>query len=1068
MKNTLKKITLLFVMCGFIANVSAQEKRTISGKVSDQNNEALIGATVLEQGTSNGTVTDYNGQFQLSVSDGAILSVTYTGHEKVQEKVSAGKDVYNFTLVANSRELDEVVATGYGFQKRSEITGSISSVRANDVKDFSSKSLAESLGGMAAGVMVTKNSGAPGEEADIMIRGLGSVNGMKPLYIVDGVAQGAGFNFNMRDVESIEILKDAGSAAIYGARAAGGVILITTKKGGKGTDCAGNASITANARVGLRNVNTNIKLLNRDEFIRAKGLSNQNGIDGVLAGYGVSDINELPDVDWFKLLYGTGIEQEYNIAVSGGNQKIKFYLSGSYYGEKGTFIDTWAKRFSIRNSLEYSFNKHITIGESLYGSLRTSNPSRPGEFANTIPFFSYPIIDPIDENDNWGKLSDNTNRTNLYGNEMVYHSNYDKGYTLNAQIFANIMFVDGLDWRTTVAGEFYGESYNRFTESYDFGQDKNPNKSMDAGGNTSQNLTFNSTLTYDTKKLLGNHNIKIMVGTEILQYDRYGVDINAIGFPVPTAETVNLSGSAYDKKAWDGRWRNRVASFFGRINYSYAGKYLLTANLRYDGSDKFGPRNKWGLFPSVNVGWRLSEEKFIKDNLDWLDNAKIRASYGILGNDQIPQFLYSAEITNAEVKYTFGDKETYGFELLAHPNENIRWESVHQLDFGVDFAFLKQRLNITYDYYNRQTSGMLYSQQVPLTSGVRGPNGYYATITDQMLGGIMTNAGQMQNTGHEISVTWADKTSFGLKYSIGVNGSFNKNVMKNFAEVEGEGKPYDAILYGWGNQSSNRTADGYPVALFYGYKVNGIFATQEQVDDYNRSAFEKTGGLVSHYQEERTGVGDLIYADINGDGRITDADRTFIGNPWPKAILGLNLAFEFKGIDLSMNFQGAFGFDIFNAVKTYTQSFSGENTTADFFNASFLGENGLTNQPRVGYWQTLSSGRLFWYGDGDCNKNYSQISSYFVEKGDYLKLKNLVIGYTLPQKALKKIKMQQLRIYMSAQNLFTITKYTGIDPEIGETKDPVSGASTSMQRGVDTYNRYLPSRLFSFGIDLTF
>ena len=1074
MKNILKKITLSLMMFVFVAGVTAQEKRTISGTVTDQRtNEALIGATIMVVGTSEGTVADIDGNFELSVADGAVLKVTFVNYEDAQEKVVVGKSTYNFALKEASTELETVVAVGYGTQKRSEVTGSISTVRAGDVKDFSSKSLAESLGGMAAGVMVTKNSGAPGEEANIMIRGLGSVNGMKPLYIVDGVAQGAGFNFNMRDVESIEILKDAGSAAIYGARAAGGVILITTKKGpqGNSNDCNVTAQVTANARAGIRNITSNIKLLNRDEYIRARSLTNQNGINGVLSYFEVSDINELPDVNWFKELYGTGIEQEYNLSISGGNQKIKFYLSGSFYDEKGTFLDTRAKRFSLRNSVEYTFNKHITIGETLYGSMRTSNPSRPGAFANSIPFYSYPILTPIDENGNWSTLPDGTNSTNLYGNEMVYHSNYDKGYTLNAQIFANVTFVDGLDWRTVVAGEFYGKSYNTFTEEYNFGQDKNPKGSMDAGGETSQSLIGTTTLTYDTKKLLGDHNIKIMIGGEMLSYIRYGIDANAKGFPVTAPQSINLAtdGNGYNKKAWDGFWPSHTLSYFARLNYSYAGKYLLTVNFRADASaEKFGKNNKFGYFPSINGGWRLSEENFIKNNIKWLNNAKIRVSYGLLGNNTIPSFLYSAELTNAEVRYIFGNEEVSGFELLAHPNANVQWETVHQFDAGIDLSFLRQRLNITYDYYNRQTSGMLYPKQVPLTSGVRGPNGWYATITDQMLGGIMLNKGNMQNTGHEITINWTDRTKFGFKYSIGLNGSFNKNIMKNFSDVKG-GDPYDAILYGWGNQASNRTVDGYPVALFYGYKVAGIFKNQEQVDEYNDNAREKTGLSSVYYQERRTGAGDLIYEDVNGDGVITPADRTFIGNPWPKAILGLNFAFEYKGFDLSMNFQSALGFDIFNAVKAYTQNFGGENTTVEYFNASFLGDNGLTDQPRVGYWATLSNGSTYWYGDGDCNKNYSTISSYFVEKGDYLKLKNLVIGYTLPAKVLKKMKMQQFRIYMSAQNLFTLTKYTGIDPEIGEYKDPVNPDNkNTMQRGVDTYNRYLPSRLFSFGIDLTF
>ena len=1073
--NTMKHLLKLFFAICCISltafSVQAQEEqqmKKITGTVLDKAKEPVMSATVLIVGTRNGTMTDFDGHFELSVPEGAVIEVSFTGYETQKQKVTASKTHYSFTLQDDTKaiELEEVVSVGYATQKKSELTGSITSVKASDVKDFSSKSLAESLTGMAAGVTVTKSSGTPGEEADIMIRGLGSINGMKPLYIVDGVPQGAGFNFNMRDVESIEILKDAGSAAIYGARAAGGVILITTKKGAKAADCAGAATVSVNARYGIRNIATDIKLLDRDQYLLAQSLTNPNGMAGVLAGFNVSDPSELPSVNWLNEMYSTGIEQEYNVALSGGNEKTAFYLSSSYYDEKGTFLDTRAKRFSLRNNLEYKLTKHITIGESVYGSARTTNPSRPGDYANSIPFLAMPTMAPKDADGNWSKLPNGHAQPNLYANEMIYHVNKDIGYTGNLQVYANVNFMDGLDWRTTAAGEFYGYSTNKFTESYDFGAVKNANNSMDAESGTSSNLTFNSTLTYDTKKLLGSHNLKVMIGAEVLKYDSYALLANAQDFPLPTSESLRLLGGEtgpYDKRAWDNPWIGRSMSVFGRVNYAYLGKYLLTVNVRRDGSDKFGPNNRWGTFPSVNGAWRISEESFVRDNVTWLDNAKLRASYGILGNDNIDQFLYVPYLVSFP-KYAFGDDESVsGWQLRSHPNADIKWEEVHQLDLGIDLAFLRNRLNVTYDYYNRQTQGMLYDKQVPLTSGVAW---YFGSMLDDILIPIKTNAGKMENQGHEITVTWSDKTLYGLKYTLGVNASFNSNLMKSIGEYVGEAAPYDAELLGWGAPVT-RTADGNPVSMFYGYKVKGIFKTQEEVDAYNQNAKDRWGNTF-WYQQSRTGVGDLIYEDVNGDGRITSDDRTFIGNPWPKAVLGMNFNFEYKGFDLGLNFQSALGFDIYNAVKAYTQSFTGENTTADYFNASFLGDNGLTDQPRVGYWSTTASGAPRWIGDGAANQNYSTVSSYFVEKGDYLKLKNLVLGYTLPANIAKKVYMQNFRVYLSAQNVFTLTKYSGIDPEIANYRNPVTDKENVLQRGVDTYTRYLPSRLYSIGIDLTF
>jgi TonB-linked SusC/RagA family outer membrane protein len=1060
MKKTFKLI--LLVCCASLAALSAQaqETKTITGTVVDKSKEPIPGVTVQVEGTHIGAMTDFDGNFELAAPEGAVLKVSMTGYEPQTRKITAST-TYPFTLQTNSKaeELEEVVAVGYATQKKSELTGSITSVKASDVKDFSSKSLAESLGGMAAGVSVTKNSGSPGEEADIMIRGVGSINGMKPLYIVDGVRQGAGFNFNMRDVESIEILKDAGSAAIYGAQAAGGVILITTKKGAKGADCNGIASVTVNARYGIRNIYSDIKLLDRDGYLKAQTLTNPNAdpMASVLAGFNVSSADQLPNVDWMKELYGTGTEQEYNIALSGGNEKTTFYLSASYYDEKGTFLDTEAKRFSLRSNLEHKFNKHITIGESVYGSARKGNPAhKNGLYENSIPFDGLPIVSPKDADGNWSKLPNGHAVPNLYANELVYHVVNDIGYTGNIQVYANINFIDGLDWRTTAAGEFYGESKNYYTEAYDWGTVKSANSTMYSKAGTSSNLTFNSTLTYDTKRLLGDHNIKVMIGTEALKYDSYGLEVNASDFPLPVSKSLRLLGGEtgpWDKQAWDNPWLSRSLSVFGRLNYNYMGKYLLTANIRRDGSDKFGPNNKWGTFPSVNAGWRVSEESFVKDNVKWLDNAKIRASYGILGNDNINQFLYSAYYVTTP-KYTFDGKEENGYQLRSLANNDIKWEEVHQLDLGIDLAFLNNRLSITYDYYNRQTQGMLYDKQVPLVSGVAW---YFGSGMDDILIPIKTNAGKMENKGHEVTVIWNDKTAFGLKYTVGANASFNSNLMKSIGSYAGEAAPYDSELSGWGAPVT-RTADGNPVSLFYGYKVKGIFSSQEQVDAYNQSAKDKVGSTY-YYQTSKTGVGDLIFEDVNGDGRISDDDRTFIGNPWPKAVLGLNINLEWKGFDLGLNFQSALGFDIYNAVKQYTESFRGQNTTADYFNASFLGDNGLTDQPRVGYWDVKANGTKRWVGDDAANKNYSTVSSYFVEKGDYLKLKNLVVGYTLPEKIAKKVYMQNFRIYMSAQNIFTITKYSGIDPEI---------AGDVLQRGVDTYTRYLPSRLFSLGVDLTF
>jgi len=1046
MKNKFKcMIFLVVAMCCFsaVGYAQSQNLKRVTGKVVDANNEPVIGATVIIEGTTTGIVTNVAGGFELNAPVGSTIKVTYIGFTPYREKISATKNMYLITLIEDSKSLDEVVVVGYGTQKRSELTGSITSVNANDIKDYSSKSVAESLGSLSAGVMVTNNSGTPGASADIIIRGAGSTNGMQPLYIVDGVKQSTGFEFNMRDVESIEVLKDAGSCAIYGAQAAGGVILVTTKHGAKGQ----KTLISANARYGMRNITTNIKLLNRDEFIRARKAMGSD----ILILEGVQSASELPDVNWMDVMYDTGIEQEYNVSLSGSTEKVSFFMSGGFYSEKGVYLDTQADRFSFRTNLDYKMNKHVTIGENLYGNMRTNNPSRPNNsiYTNAIPFRSIPTMEPIDAQGNYTPTPSYLNGPNLYGQEKVYHYK-DNNYSLNALAYINVNFIKGLDLRINASGNFYGFSNNAFTEAYNFRAVLLNNSTMESKAGTSRELTYNATLTYD--RTFGNHSFKLMVGTEATKYDAYNNTVDVTGFPIPIAGSISLSTNVAPPTAGDFVGVGRSQSFFGRFNYSYLGKYLITANVRRDGSDKFGPSNRWGTFPSINGAWRITEESFIKDKADWLSNAKLRASWGILGNDGIPQFLYQQSYVGDQITYSYkGEIPVQGWASFTVPNENIKWEEVHQTDMGIDLGFFNNRLSFVYDYYNRQTKDMLYSRLVPLASGI----GYYTNINNTM----PINIGQVENIGHEFTLTWSDRKG-DFRYTVGGNLSFNENKVIQLGD-EGAAP----LMYG-----INRTENGQSMGYFYGYKAIGIFQNQAQVDAYNAKAVAKGQ---NYYWRQNTGVGDLIYDDF-GQGYINENSQTDIGNPWPKAVCGLNMKVEFKGFDLSMQFQGAFGFDIYNAVKGgasiglgSTQTFANDgNTTADIFNDSFFGSNGLTGMPRAGMFDSGNK----WVGDP--SQNYTTTSSFWVEKGDYIKLKNLVIGYSLPKNLLKSIAVNNARIYISAQNVFTITNYTGIDPEIAGTalaNTPVDGSQLMvLQRGVDNPNRYLPSRLISFGIDLSF
>ena len=1060
----------LFPFLGSILLGLVVYAKPVRGIVSDASGQPVIGATIMVIGSGEGTVTDADGAFAIEAEPDSEISVSYIGYATQRLKVQTGKDSYSIVLQEDTEVLDDVIVVGYGTQRKSDVTGSIASVRSSEIADFSSKSLAESLSGLAAGVQVTKGSGAPGEAADIIIRGAGSLNGMAPLYVVDGVAQDAGFNFNMRDVESIEILKDAGSAAIYGSKAAGGVILITTKKGK-----AERTQVDLNARVGWRNVVSNIRLLGTSDWIRARDAW---GTGSTLDVLGAASIDDLPNTDWMSELFGTGIEQEYNVSASGGGQKTKFFLSFGVLDEKGTYLDTRATRYSLRANIDHKMGKHVSFGEAVFASMTSYNPATASSVYNhTIPFRTVPVAEVYDENGDFAQTPMSVaSGPNFAGLEAAYHAYQDRNYSVRAQAYLNVEFIPGLTWRTTGSAALGAYSKRHFTEYKDFGpvQVGVNGGSLRAQAGTNLNLMINSVLTYE-HTWLDAHHFKVMAGTEWWRLDGYDLSATAYGFSVPVASSIALGSAGPTKDASDGIPQERRGSAFARLNYDYKGRYLLAANFRADASDRFVKKHRWGFFPSVNAGWRMSEENWLKDAAsEWLSNLKIRGSWGILGNDNIAQYMYMSSYSLSGVSHAFDNTSVgqTGAWIAVLGNEDLKWEEVNQFDIGLDLGFFNNRLTLTYDYYNRQTRDMLYQGSLCLTGGMS----YYFNSDDPAnTVPVYFNAGMVENQGHEISIAWNDRKN-DFSYGISLNLSMNSNLVKQVGDKPGATTIDKGLDASWPLLA--RTEDGYAMSMYYGYRVLGIFQNQDEVDRYNRYALDSwRANNPSHpygyaengqpltadgkeigiyYQTKYTGVGDLIYDD-KGMGRVTPSARQYIGNPWPKLTMGMNISMAYKGFDLSLVFQGAFGFEIMNLIKPYTHMFMSDNTTAAIFTTSCFGvdNNTVTADPRVGFLNEHNS----VIGDGAANRNYSTVSGYLVEKGDYLKLKNLAFGYTLPQKYSRKAKMEKLRLYFSAQNLFTITAYSGIDPEIG---------GNCLMYNIDHQNRYLPSRLFSFGLDVSF
>ncbi len=990
-------------------------REEITGQVRNKEGEPLPGVTVKVKGGSSGAVTDANGQFRVLADPGAVLQFSALGYEMQDVTVPAGKEGLRIMLVEKINNLDQLVVVGYGTQRKSDLTGAISSVRAAEIKDLPVRSMNEALQGRAAGVYVTKGSGAAGAGSDIIIRGAASINGIGPLYIVDGVRMGTGNNFNIQDVASVEVLKDAASASIYGAQAAGGVILITTKKGRNQQKMQVNFS----ANYGWRNAVSLPVLLGTPDYIAARKNIGQDYTQG-------KPVNELPDTDWMEALFRSGVEQTYNLSVSGGSNKSVYFLSANYQKEEGIKTGNWFERYGLRINSEHQLSKRLKFGENLYAWKTRNRPVDGG-----IPYRSIPtmlVYDPNNPTDKtWGVVPDGFGGDNPVGQALVrdINNNY---FALEGNAYADWQIIEGLNLRTTFGAAIGGKDETTFEPIYFWGKVNNGISKLNKAQDHWENLSANLVLTY--ARSFGAHDLKAMAGYEVLKNDGSFTSVGAQDFKL--SPSYNTALSIQNTRTGDGGITlSRTLSQFGRINYGYGGRYLLAASIRRDGSDKFSPANKWGVFPSVSGGWRISEESFVKGKFAWLDNLKLRAGWGKLGNDGIGQFLYDRSYRYIS-RHNYGNGVVTGWGISKFPNEDIKWEEVAQTDLGIDLSVLRERLSITADWYNRITSNMLYDLPMPATGGL----GFSTT---------KVNLGKIQNKGFEIAATWQE-THGAFNYSVSGNASFNSNKVLKL------GLPNAVLQNGWPgdywNGNTSRTEDGYPMGQFYGFITDGLFTTNDEVQQLNSKA---PGGL---YWKAETGAGDLRYRDLNGDGKIDDRDKTYIGNPWPAMIYGLNLQAQYKGISLTVLFQGVNGMDIYYGNRRLNQTFSADyNTTADIFGLSYFGNNGLTEKPRMGYFDAGNNYKQ------DPSGNYKEISSYFVENGAYVKLKTLQVAYDLPKRILEKAKLSQLRISLNAQNLLTFTKYSGLDPELG---------GGVRERGIENQGLYPQTRYIGFGLELSF
>jgi TonB-linked SusC/RagA family outer membrane protein len=1009
------------------------QDRRISGKVTSAEDKAgLPGVSVRVKDSNIGAVTNETGDFVLNVPDNATTIVVSSIGYVAQEIAISGQAIFNIELAVDQRQLEEVVFVGYGTQKRKDLTGAVASVKGADLKNLPATDLNTALQGRVPGAYVTQSSGAPGAGSKIYIRGPVSINGGDPLYVVDGVPfVGTGYSFNLQDVESVEVLKDASAAAIYGAKAAAGVILISTKRGK-----AGQTRVSLNANYGIRNVINLPQTLRRDQYIPAKKAF----------GFAVEDLygpqsgwSRLPDTDWFDEVYRPAPEQNYTVSLAGGSERSTFYVSGNFNRIDGTRIGNWIERYTLRLNSDHKLSKRLKFSETLYAKYGSEDPNSTTNQGD-LSFRNTPVMavyDPTNPLGGWGRAP-----KGFQGGHDVQAAigNYQrsKNFEVNVAGTLDYELLTGLHLRGTLGTSLYSGDYYGYDFKADVGTSVN-REDFSKRYNKGQSYIGTFTLNYD--RSFGRHAFKGLLGYEARRSEYSNMEYSNFNPLVPRPANSDLVQSVTNANAkfTQGDVYDRILSQFARVEYAFADKYLLTANVRRDGyGSKFGPNNKYGIFPGVSVGWVLSEEAFVK-TIPALSFLKLRAGYGVLGNAVGRDFAYAAAYEGA-YSYDFvtgggsNKQNSIGLRSLL-PNPDIRWESVATANIGLDGALWQNQLNFNFDYYDRQTRKMIYN--VPIA-----PSAGSGSETP-------ANIGQMSNKGIELNLEYRNKIG-DFSYSVGLNGGFNRNKLVTLNPDLGKQIISRGFLNEfYGGQQPTRSEPGLPLGQFYGLQVDGIYATNVAPGETRPKAYDYTPK-----------AGDLIYRDISGpdgkpDGQITDDDRTYIGNPWPKFTYGFNFSGRWKGFDLTAFFQGVSGNQIYNAYESFEHLFfSDYTTTAKIYETSFFGTNGLTDKPRVG---TITDVDLT--GNG----NWSRISSYHVQPGGYLRMRNLQIGYTLSPPVLSKLRMSSLRIFVMGDNLFTLTKYKGINPEIAPLDDNI------LQQGLDRANsRYPMSRLFSLGINAEF
>ncbi len=1005
-------------------NEENAQRTVYSGTVVDDKNEPVPAATLINSTTSETFIASSSGEFSITATEGDKIIVSSLGFEDAMVTLS-GNRKFDIVMKPDTELLEEVVVIGYGTVRKKDLTSSISKVSAESIENMPSTSIFNSLQGKMPGIQVSSTSGRPGSGMRIRIRGVGTINNNEPLYIVDGMPVSNIEFINPNEIESIEVLKDASSAAIYGSRAANGVVMVTTKNG----DSLGGAPvIEVSAYGGLSKPVRELEVADADEYLSF--METMNGTNSPIFKKVQEQYNKGYNTNWWKEINRKqSWVQNYDLSVSGGAKNLSYFLSAGYLDQDGIDKMSSYNKLSVRLNTEYKLKKWLTIGET-FGIIRENikgqgDSGKTGFVASAVN--ADPLFPVIDENKH------DSNPLNNYGcselsnvkNPVAIQDRYNQGrngvqrMSFIGNAYAQVNILDMIFVKSTFGFEIKRDDQHNFSPVYylnveDFNEEANAWKQFEK----TDNINWLNTVNFN--KLIGNHSINAIVGVQ-MELSNYEY-LSGLKFGQPN-NTPNFqwisSGTGGDETYGVGS-ESALLSYFARINYSWHNRYLISASVRRDGSSNFAPSKRWGTFPSVSGAWRISEEPFFRNlRAGWVDQIKIRAGWGQLGNQRISSDAYNTYVSGGiDKEFVFnGNDPSVGYGPSNAGNPDVSWERTESVNIGLDLNLFKDRLSLTADYYIKNTKGMLIQLPVSEIFGTFSP---------------WENLGKVRNTGWELQIDYADAIR---DFSWGA--SFNISSYRNKVIDLGGALPYVDTIGDVGVSGFCRTVENMPIGYFYGYVTDGIFQTPAEVASYVNDKGE--------LYQPKAEPGDFRFRDVNNDGTIDDNDKTMIGSPHPDLMLGLNLNFSYRNFDLEASFSGVIGNDIFNAFKAITyQPVGYRNICKDAIYSAWTAGSGINDVPRI----TSSQN----------NDNY-RVSNFYVEDGSYFRLKNLQIGYSLARRHCEKIRLKGLRIYLSAYNLFTVTSYSGLDPDISSTNDRTNG--------VDVGN-YPQMKTVQLGVNLKF